>query len=83
MAAEKSVSEQRYFHVEYQGRDNPTEPNLMLRLPHTHSTTEGFVAQHLPKRIERALMIRFAAGCGLFWTPKWKASLGFSRVIEN
>lgn len=44
MTAEKSASEQRYVHVEYQGRDNPTEQDLMLRLLHTHSTTEGFVA---------------------------------------
>ncbi len=52
MSAEESESEQRYVYVGYQGKENPTERDLILHLLDTYSTTEGFVAQYLPKWIE-------------------------------
>ena len=51
MNTETSPSEQRYVYVGYQGKDNPTESDLILHLLDTYSTTEGFVAQYLPKWI--------------------------------
>lgn len=52
MSDENSKSQQRYVYVGYQGNDNPTERDLILHLLDTYSTTEGFVAQYLPKWIE-------------------------------
>ncbi|MGB0630575.1 MAG: hypothetical protein ACPGRZ_07760 [Alphaproteobacteria bacterium] len=52
MATENAESEQRYVYVGYQGKENPTERDLILHLLDTYSTTEGFVAQYLPKWIE-------------------------------
>ncbi len=52
MGAEGSKSEQRYVYVGYQGEEDPTERDLILHLLDTYSTTEGFVAQYLPKWIE-------------------------------
>lgn len=52
MTAENTASEQRYVYVGYQGKDNPTERDRILHLLDTYSTTEGFVAQYIPKWIE-------------------------------
>lgn len=52
MNAGKSQSEQRYVYVGYQGKENPTERERILHLLDTYSTTEGFVAQYLPKWID-------------------------------
>jgi hypothetical protein len=51
MTAEQPACGQRHVHVEYQGRDNPTEQYLVLGSLDTRSTTQGFVAQYLPKWI--------------------------------
>jgi len=52
MSSENSSTEQRYVYVGYQGKENPTERERVLHLLDTYSTTEGFVAQYLPKWIE-------------------------------
>ena len=52
MNAGDSKPPQRYVYVGYQGKDNPTERERILHLLDTYSTTEGFVAQYLPKWIE-------------------------------
>ena len=52
MTAEITASEQRYVYVGYQGKENPTERDRILHLLDTYSTTEGFVAQYIPKWIE-------------------------------
>ena len=52
MTAENTASEQRYVYVGYQGKENPTERDRILHLLDTYSTTEGFVAQYIPKWIE-------------------------------
>ena len=52
MSSENSSTEQRYVYVGYQGKENPTERDRVLHLLDTYSTTEGFVAQYLPKWIE-------------------------------
>jgi hypothetical protein len=52
MSSENSGTEQRYVYVGYQGKENPTERERVLHLLDTYSTTEGFVAQYLPKWIE-------------------------------
>ena len=44
--------QQRYVYIGYQGKDNPTERDLILHLLDNYSTTEGFVAHYLPKWIE-------------------------------
>ena len=43
--------EQRYVYAGYRGKENPTERDRILHLLDTYSTTEGFVAQYLPKWI--------------------------------
>lgn len=52
MNSQTPPSEQRYVYVGYQGKENPTERERILHLLDTYSTTEGFVAQYLPKWIE-------------------------------
>lgn len=52
MTAENAAPEQRYVYVGYQGKENPTERDRILHLLDTYSTTEGFVAQYIPKWIE-------------------------------
>lgn len=52
MNTQEAHPEQRYVYVGYQGRENPTERERILHLLDTYSTTEGFVAQYLPKWIE-------------------------------
>lgn len=52
MSAENTAPEQRYVYVGYQGKENPTERDRILHLLDTYSTTEGFVAQYIPKWIE-------------------------------
>ncbi|MDG2204983.1 MAG: hypothetical protein P8M79_07000, partial [Alphaproteobacteria bacterium] len=52
MSSENSSTEQRYVYVGYHGKENPTERERVLHLLDTYSTTEGFVAQYLPKWIE-------------------------------
>lgn len=52
MSAQQTQAEQRYVYVGYQGKENPTERDRILHLLDTYSTTEGFVAQYLPKWID-------------------------------
>lgn len=52
MSTQQAQSEQRYVYVGYQGKENPTEREQILHLLDTYSTTEGFVAQYLPKWID-------------------------------
>lgn len=52
MSTENSASQQRYVYMGYQGKENPTERERLLHLLDTYSTTEGFVAQYLPKWID-------------------------------
>lgn len=51
MSIESSDSQQRYVYIGYQGKDNPTERERIMHLLDNYSTTEGFVAQYLPKWI--------------------------------
>lgn len=51
MTANNSNSQQRYVYIGYQGKDNPSERDLIVHLLDNYSTTEGFVAQYLPKWI--------------------------------
>ena len=51
MADTTSNSRQRYVYVGYQGKPDPTERDLIVHLLDHYSTTEGFVAQYLPKWI--------------------------------
>lgn len=44
--------QQRYVYIGYQGKDNPTERDLIVHLLDNYSITEGFVAHYLPKWIE-------------------------------
>ena len=52
MATANKKHEQRYVYIGYQGKENPTERDLILHLLDNYSTTEGFVANYLPKWIE-------------------------------
>lgn len=52
MSSENPSTEQRYVYAGYQGKENPTERERVLHLLDTYSTTEGFVAQYLPKWID-------------------------------
>lgn len=52
MTASNTNSEQRYVYIGYQGKENPTERDRIVHLLDTYSTTEGFVAQYLPKWID-------------------------------
>lgn len=52
MVASNSNPQQRYVYIGYQGKDNPTERDRIVHLLDTYSTTEGFVAQYLPKWID-------------------------------
>lgn len=52
MANELAASSQRRVYIGYQGGANPTERDLIVHLLDNYSTTEGFVAQYLPKWIE-------------------------------
>ena len=52
MSDENTAPEQRYVYVGYQGKEHPTERDRILHLLDTYSTTEGFVAQYIPKWIE-------------------------------
>ena len=52
MSTENSESQQRYVYIGYQGKENPTERERLLHLLDTYNTTEGFVAQYLPKWID-------------------------------
>jgi ferritin-like protein len=52
MSTENTNPEQRYVYIGYQGKDNPTERERIMHLLDTYSTTEGFVAQYLPKWID-------------------------------
>ena len=49
--ADNSTSEQRVVYAGYQGKDNPSERDRIVHLLDVYSTTEGFVAQYLPKWI--------------------------------
>ena len=51
MNTETNTSQQRYVYIGYQGKDNPSERDLIIHLLDNYSTTEGFVAQYLPKWI--------------------------------
>ena len=51
MTKNNPSSEQRYVYIGYQGKDKPTERDLIVHLLDNYSTTEGFVAQYLPKWI--------------------------------
>lgn len=52
MTTGNSNQQQRYVYIGYQGKDNPTERDRIEHLLDTYSTTEGFVAQYLPKWID-------------------------------
>ncbi|MFT5350325.1 MAG: hypothetical protein ACI9MF_001141 [Gammaproteobacteria bacterium] len=52
MTTSNSNPQQRYVYIGYQGKDNPTERDRIVHLLDTYSTTEGFVAQYLPKWID-------------------------------
>ena len=52
MNSQNANTEQRFVYVGYQGKENPTEQERILHLLDTYSTTEGFVAQYLPKWID-------------------------------
>jgi hypothetical protein len=52
MIANNSNQQQRYVYIGYQGKDYPTERDRIVHLLDTYSTTEGFVAQYLPKWID-------------------------------
>ena len=52
MTASNSDAQQRTVYIGYQGKANPSEQEHILHLLDTYSTTEGFVAQYLPKWIE-------------------------------
>ena len=52
MTTTNTNHQQRYVYIGYQGKDNPSERDLILHLLDNYSTTEGFVAHYLPKWIE-------------------------------
>ena len=52
MTAANATAPQRYVYIGYRGKENPTERERILHLLDTYSTTEGFVAQYIPKWIE-------------------------------
>ncbi len=52
MPADTSNPQQRYVYKGYEGNADPTEHELITHLLDNYSTTEGFVAQYLPKWIE-------------------------------
>ena len=46
-----SSPQQRHVYAGYQGKDNPSERERIVHLLDTYASTEGFVAQYLPKWI--------------------------------
>lgn len=52
MKSSKSKPQQHYVYIGFQGKNNPTERDRIVHLLDTYSTTEGFVAQYLPKWID-------------------------------
>ncbi len=46
-----SNPQQRYVYIGYQGKADPSERERIVHLLDTYSSTEGFVAQYLPKWI--------------------------------
>ena len=52
MVSKNSNPKQGYVYKGYEGKDNPTERDYIVHLLDTYSTTEGFVAQYLPKWID-------------------------------
>lgn len=51
MSATNPAAAQRTVYSGYQGKPNPDERERIVHLLDTYSTTEGFVAQYLPKWI--------------------------------
>jgi ferritin-like protein len=51
MTAKSAKPQQRYVYTGYHGKDNPSERDRIVHLLDTYGTTEGFVAQYLPKWI--------------------------------
>jgi len=62
MNSQNANTEQRFVYVGYQGKENRTEQERILHLLDTYSTTEGFVAQCLPKCIDVSPVKRCRAG---------------------
>jgi hypothetical protein len=52
MVSGNSKPQQRYVYIGYEGKDKPSERDRIVHLLDTYSTTEGFVAQYLPKWID-------------------------------